>query len=129
MFGWELVTEVDANNPDLGDLKIDGTHFARLPSLGDRVAQSVRVALQWWLGEWSFDTSEGTPYIEQLFGKGISDATVRSVLRRRIEQVDGVRRVRKMTITRDASSRRTTVDVEIETTEAEIVSVSDVGVG
>jgi hypothetical protein len=34
----------------------------------ETVGQAVKTRLLLWLGEWSFDTSDGTPYLEDIFG-------------------------------------------------------------
>ena len=34
----------------------------------ETVGQAVKTRLLLWLGEWAFDTSDGTPYIEDIFG-------------------------------------------------------------
>jgi hypothetical protein len=45
------------------------------------VGQAVETRLSLWLGEWSFDTSQGTPYITGVLGKNgqtIADGTVQA---------------------------------------------------
>ena len=129
VYGWQLVTETDADNPVLGDLRISKRKLATLPTFGDRVAQSIRTRLRWWRGEWFLDTARGVPYLEQLLGKGVSLDTIRSVLRREIEQVAGVTRVTSIEITSDRATRYSTIDIEALTTEAELVVVGGVEIG
>lgn len=45
------------------------------------VAQIVGTSLKLWLGEWSFDTSQGMPYLEGVLGKhdqATSDLTIQN---------------------------------------------------
>lgn len=129
--GWELVTVVDAQNPDLGDLRVSGTRIAKLAAFGDAVRQAVQVELRWWLGEWFLDRSRGTPYLEQLLKKGVSPATVRAVLKRVILGVEGVQRVLSIDVSIDRATRKCTVtNVSVLTTEsADPVTIGDVLVG
>ena len=127
-FGWELVTEADEDNVE-GDLAIRGGRFARLSSFGDSVAQAVRVRLRWWRGHWFLDLSKGVPYLEQLFVRGVSDATIRAVLRREVLDVAGVARVDELRVTRDRQSRRATVSMRVVTTEGEVIPITDAPVG
>lgn len=122
--GWELVTEVDAQNPQLGDLRISGTRLARLASFGDQVRQACQVTLKWWLGEWFLDRRRGTPYIRDLLKKGVSEATARAFFRRELLEVEGVAQVGQIALSLNRSTRVLTVtDAEIVTTEGERLSV------
>lgn len=124
--GWQLVTEVDAQNPTVGDLRISGSRFARLPSFGDTVAQACTVVLRWWRGEWFADRNRGMPYIEELLRKGVREETVRAVLRRELRRVEGVREVQSMDIEIDRRTRRCVVRrIVVITTEGQLVPVSE----
>jgi hypothetical protein len=128
--GLELVTEVDADNPVIGDLRISRGRFAKITTFGDAVAQAVRVELQWWLGEWFLDTSRGMPYVEKLLRRGITERTIRALLKRRIEAVDGVLRVESMNIAFDRRTRFGDVtDLVIVTTEGEPLPIDNVPIG
>jgi hypothetical protein len=128
--GLELVTEVDADNPIVGDLRIERGRFAKLTTFGDAVAQAVRVELLWWLGEWFLDTSRGMPYVEKLLRRGVTEPTIRALMKRRIEAVDGVLRVQSMTVTLDRRTRLGEVtDLVIVTTEGEPVTLDNVPIG
>ena len=125
IYGWQLATEIDAQNPVVGDLRIDGVRFAQLETLGDRVAQACTVVLNWWEREWFADRSRGVPYIRELLRRGVREATVRAVLRRQLLAVPGVREVQSMEISIDRRTRRCTVrKVVVVTTEGAPVPVS-----
>ena len=124
--GWELVTSPDAENPDEGDLKVSKRSLVRLSTFGDQVAQAVRVRLKWFRGEWFLDTRQGVPYLQEIFGKGVSLATVRNVLRREIVKVAGVFQVRKLDLDLDTTTRKLSAEIDIVTTEGEDVPLGTV---
>lgn len=122
--GWELVTKIDADNPVLGDLRVSGRALAKLPTFGDAVAQQVRVHLKTLLGEWFLDTTVGVPWLQSILRKGVSEASIRAILRRKILEVDGVSRVLSLDVSIDRTTRLCTVDdLVILTTEGEELDV------
>jgi hypothetical protein len=127
--GWELVTVVDPENPVVGDLRVSGTRLARLADRPAAVAQAVRVCLQWWLGDWSFDTRRGVPYLEELFVAGVTEATIRAVLRRQLERIQDVDRVEGMDVTIDRATSSFRVDrIDVVTVDGVSVPV-EIGEG
>jgi hypothetical protein len=113
--GWLLVRDLDGDNPVVGDMRVVNRSFARLASSADSIAQACTVELRWWLNEWSFDTSRGVPYIEQLLKRGVSEQTIRVVLGRVLRRVAGVRRMASATIQINHTTRLGTVsDVVVE---------------
>jgi hypothetical protein len=125
--GWALVTEIDDQNPVIGDLKITGTRLATLATLPDRVAQSVRVAFKEWSGEWFLDRSRGMPYLTAILKKGVSESSVRAIVVKKILSIAGVARVTAINVSIDRSSRLCTVDgVEILTTDGQAATVGQV---
>jgi hypothetical protein len=120
-FGWALATTIDAENPVAGDLRVSGPRLARLSTLQERVAQGCTVVLRWWRGEWFADRKRGMPYIEELLRKGVSEATVRTVIRRELLRVPGVLAVPSMDVAIDRTTRRCTVSrVIVVTTEGAV---------
>lgn len=118
-----LTTELDEDNPVIGDLRIDGTEFALVEDL-DAIAQEVGVRLRWWLGEWFLDTRRGTPYIQQLLVKGVSDATVREVLSAQIRAVDGIARVDSLTVERGGKNRLASITFSARTSTGGSIAAS-----
>lgn len=108
-----------AIHPQTGDLYLDGTDIATVTGR-DAIAQEIAVRLRWWRREWFLDGRKGVPYLEELFENGVSEGTVRAILKREIEQVPGVVAVRSMEIALDRVTRRATVGARIETTEGDV---------
>lgn len=128
--GWEIVDVADDDNPVVGDLRLSGPRLAKLATFGDAVAQAVAVELRWWLGNWFLDTSRGVPYVQELLRRGVSTETVRALLIRRIEAVEGVRRVQSLDVAHDRVRRLADVsNVVIVTTEGEAIPIDNTALG
>jgi hypothetical protein len=118
-----------AIHPTTGDLYLDGTELALVTGT-DAIAQEVLVRLRWWRFEWFLDTSRGVPYLDEVLVKGVSEEGVRAVLRREIELVPDIARAGVIDVELDRAARSAVVvAAEIQTTEGETVSLTDVTVG
>lgn len=117
-----LVVSTDADNPVEGDLRVSGVDFVVVSGI-DATLQEVAVRLRWLRGEWFLDQREGVPYVGVVFRKGASLSLIRQVFRTEILRVPDVARVQRIEITRDPSSRRSTVLVEIVTRSGETGTV------
>lgn len=124
----ELVAEVDAENPVLGDLRVSGG-VVQIVRGADAIAQEIRVRLKWWRAEWFLDLSAGTPYLEQLLGKGVSEETIRSMLRREIKAVEGVGHVESIELDVDRPTRFAAIDITVVTAEGELIALEEVALG
>jgi hypothetical protein len=128
--GWELVTEVDGDNPVLGDLRKSGTALAKIATLDAAVVQACSVVMRWWLGEWFLDRRRGMPYLQQVLRKGVSEPTIRALYKSQLERVEGVVRVKSIEVSIDRTTRECVIDeVIIETTDGETTSLPAVEVG
>ena len=123
-----LVRETDAQNPVAGDLELDGTDVLLVEGT-EALEQEIRVRLLWWRAEWFLDLRQGVPYLEQLLGKGVSAATIRSVLRAEIEAVPGVVSVPAIEIDLDGMTRFATVSIEVLAENGETLELDNVPVG
>lgn len=123
-----LVTTVDADNPVLGDLRVSGGVVQRVTG-SDAIVQAVRVRLRWWRGEFFLDTSQGTPYLQELLGKGVSEDSIRAMLRREIKRVDGVGHVESIAIETDRRTRHADIAPIIVTEDGETVPVDSFPLG
>jgi hypothetical protein len=119
-----------AIDPATGDLAFDDLGELVLVDGADAVAQEIQTRLRWWRGEWFLDTSRGAPYLESILVKGVTEATVRAILKGEIEAVPGVARVRSMVVSIDRATRYATItSLEVDTTEGDAVSLSELLVG
>ena len=72
-----------------GDMVFGHGSADYLKDNAEAIAQSVLTRLQLWRGEWYLNTSEGTPYMQDILGKGTRDSAIRA-LQTRILDTDGV---------------------------------------
>jgi len=78
-------------NPNVGDLALnEAGDFYLHTTLAAEVAQRLTVRLNFFRGEWFLDLEEGTPYFQQILGKGASDRTIRSIFGQVITGCPGV---------------------------------------
>ncbi len=78
------------------------------------VGQAVGTRLRLWSGEWSFDTSKGTPYLTGVIGKHSTqnaDQTIQS----ETNDTQGMSGIRKYVSTRDTVKRAFSVEMSIDT--------------
>lgn len=78
-------------------------------SLGDSVAQKIRIKLLWFEGEWRWDESEGLPYKDGLLVKNPDTDSFESLVRAKIFEVDEVTEVKEVSISFDAKQRMATI--------------------
>lgn len=105
------------------DIQLDTTTHDLVIVAGDaqvinearRVAQQIKITLLFFLGEWFLDTSFGVPYLEDILVKNPRWSRVQTVLRARIADVPGVRRVVTLKTTLDAATRGLRVEFEADT--------------
>lgn len=91
-----------------------------LQDSAETVAQSILTRLRLWRGEWYLDTTEGTPYTQEVLGMGRT-ATALRALQQRIADTEGVRDVLSIELVRDPDTRRATVRAEVLTDYGEVV--------
>ena len=78
------------------------------------VAQSVETRLRLWTGEWFLDNREGTPWLQQILGKGTA-AIYDMAIRTRVLQTQGVTAITAYQSSYDATSRALSVTMRIST--------------
>lgn len=108
-----LVMQTDAQNPDVGDLRLENNRLHLTPDQDHAAAQDLYVRLQHFLGEWYQDEREGVPYLRTVFRKGFSRAQAESMFRRAIGSSPHVVEVTKLELTVDKEIRELTVDFSV----------------
>lgn len=86
----------------------------------EAVAQAVATRLRLFSGEWFLDVTEGTPYVQAVFGKHTAQ-TYGPALRERILDTEGVTGLAAFETVYDGEERRLTVNATIETVYGEAV--------
>lgn len=99
-----------------GDLALDAAGRASFVSGAERVAQQIRLHLRTFLGEWFLDTSFGTPWFEQVYGRSRDLDAVRAVLRAQVASVPDVVSVGPVNLKLDAQARRLEIHLPSVTT-------------
>jgi hypothetical protein len=80
----------------------------------EAVGQSVLTRLRLWRGEWYLDTSDGTPYLQEILGRG-KEASAVQALYKRVRETEGVANILNFQDSYDPETRKMTFEIEIET--------------
>lgn len=75
----------------------------------EEIAQTCVTRLKLFLGEYFRDTTDGTPWFQQILGKFESLNTIESILRNRIARTPGVVRLLSFNLDYDLQSRSITI--------------------
>ena len=86
----------------------------------EAVGQSILTRLRLWSGEWFLDTSEGTPYREQVLGVR-KRQTAGPALKLRVASTEGVQSVEDFSADYDGDSRHLAVSATVSTVYGEAV--------
>lgn len=103
------VRKLDEN----GDIVTNGTIFI---SGLEEIEQTIRTRLRLFLGEYFRDITDGTPWFEQILGKGTSMSAREAALRNRILRSPGVIRLTSFNTDFDLNTRKYSVTVGVLTT-------------
>lgn len=96
-----------------GDIVTRGSVFLTGQS---EVEQTIRTRLRLFLGEYFRDITDGTPWFEQILGKGASMSAREAALRNRIVRTPGVVRLTSFSTDFDLNTRKYSVTVGALTT-------------
>jgi len=98
---------------DIGeDITTSGTQFT---NGAEEVAQTVKTNLKLFLGEYFRDITIGTPWFQQILGKGASLDTREALIKRQIIQTEGVDSISTFNTDFDLPTRGYTVSASIIT--------------
>lgn len=98
-------------------LDVNGDYTVNRPFLADSpacVAQAVLTRLQLWQGEWFVDSTDGTPYNQQILGKP-NNASQDAVIKQRILATPGVTSIMSYSSRYDAKARALNITARIDT--------------
>lgn len=92
------------------------------------VGQIVKTSCQLWLGEWSFDTSQGLPYLEDVLGKH-DQATADLAIQDYILGIQGVEDITSYQSATDPEDRtfvnQLSVQTQFSEDEVEVLNQTD----
>lgn len=94
---------------DDGDLNIPNDNMI----LGDFLEQRINTALRLLLGEWFLDTSKGVPYQQKILVKNPNLSHIRSALRAKILEVEGVLGIQSLDLNLDRVRRKLRVTMMV----------------
>ena len=90
----------------------------------EAIKQRLIIALQIFKGEWFLDTDLGVPYYQTIFQKGVTKDVVDSILKRKIEDVEGISRIVSFTSTLNNATRDYTCTFVCKTTTNDTIEVT-----
>lgn len=106
------------------DLLLDEDHDLAIVEgdlvIGVSVAQAVKIATLWILGEWFENTREGVPYFEYILVKAPDIPRVTSIFRSTILGVLGVGELEKLEVSYDPATRALNITWQAGEDEGEI---------
>lgn len=88
--------------------------------------QTVSTRLRLFLKEYFRDITEGTPWFQEILGKGQSLETKEAALRRRIQQTPGVRGIISFDTDFDLQSRTYSVSASVLTNDG-VIAIDETG--
>ncbi len=107
-----------------GDITTSGVQFT---SEQKEIAQTVETRLRLYLGEYFRDINDGTPWLQQILGKGSSLSVKESLIKRRILQTEGVNSIFKFDTDFDLNNRTYAIAAGVVTPFGqETISLSDI---
>jgi hypothetical protein len=107
---------------DMIDFRIEGGKIVFSKSgdiqyvmAAERVRQQIEFRLSLWRGTWFLDSEFGTPYLQQILGKGLSLDGVIAAFRTQIMQVEGVQSITRFDYSFDRRQRTLSINLECST--------------
>ncbi len=96
-----------------GDWLISGGDI-QLIGDGPAIVQAVKIAIQFYQGEWFLDVSAGMPWWQQILVKNPNVNQIQGAFRAAILAVDGVQGINSLTLAYDPQARTLAVDFEVQ---------------
>ncbi len=101
-----------------GDIVTSGVQFI---SEREEIAQTIRTRLRLFLGEYFRNSQDGTPWFQDILGKGSTLTNKDAAIKRRIVQTDGVLQILTYDADYDINTRQYTVTGSVLTTFGEVL--------
>lgn len=97
-----------------GDYTLGGAG-AFLVNSPEAVAQAIGTRLRLWAGEWFVDTTDGTPWMQQILGKRQPDRNPDAEIKQRILGTQGVVEITDYSSAFDGETRKLIVTASVNT--------------
>ena len=110
------------------DIALNGADLILIDN-AERIAQQIKISLQFWLGEWFLNDTLGVPYLERICVKNPNVQHIRQIFRNTIQNVNGVTAVNALDLSVDAAQRVLTVTYTATTTDGVITRRELLGYG
>lgn len=107
------VRKLDEN----GDIATSGVQFIHDQ---DEISQTVKTRLMLFLGEYFRDIADGTPWFQQILGKGSSLTAKEAALKMRMARTEGVVQLTRFSAEFDPNTRKYSVSAGILTKFGEV---------
>lgn len=101
-----------------GDIVTSGVQFI---SKRDEISQTIQTRLRLFLGEYFRNSKDGTPWFQDILGKGSTLTNKDAAIKRRINQTDGVLQILTYNADYDINTRQYTVTGSVLTTFGEVL--------
>ena len=109
---------------DAGDITTSGTQFTNEQK---EIAQTVVTRLKLFLGEYFRDVTDGTPWFQDVLGKGQSLDIRDAIIKRRVLKTPNVLSIFEFNTDFDLDTRKYTVSMGVITPFGnELITISDV---
>jgi hypothetical protein len=113
---------IDLKLDDAGNVVIENSDLAFVTE-DDEVAQSIRIRLRTWLGEWFLDKDYGVNWLGRVFKRPFSQTQARKEIERIINGTVGVKRT--VRVTQSISNGIFTFAAEVVTANNQTLFVGD----
>ena len=117
-----------ALNVDSWDLVFHNNDLLLIDN-AERIAQQIKITLQFWFEEWFLDVTQGIPYLEYICVKNPNLQHIRQIFREAILKVDGVDAVESIVLSVNARERLLEVTYTASTSEGLLTRKELLGYG
>lgn len=94
-----------ALHPDTNDLYLFSDGSLGIAVSNQAIGEHAKQRLNTYLGEWVYDTTVGTPWIQQIFVRPFSPGVANAVIKQRISETPGVTELTEFSLTVDYKTR------------------------
>lgn len=113
----DLLIEETGENLELVNFNLAFTSVT-----SEYVAQKIKIKLSFFLGEWFLDTTQGIPYLEEVFVKNPDIGLIEDTMKANITNIDGVQEIISFDID-IGTDRKLSITTEVRLTDNNTLTV------